>query len=83
MTQSFQGKSFFQTRAKLINDGILKEEGGFLVFTENYTFGSPSSASSIIVGNNTNGWTAWKTEDGKTLDEVIRKALDAPQDASD
>ena len=83
VTPSFEGKSFFQTRAKLIQNGILTEQDGHLVFTEDYTFGSPSSAASITVGNNANGWTVWKTDDGKTLDEVIRKALGAPPAPAD
>lgn len=73
---NFQTKSFFQTRQKLIDAGILKLKDEHLVYTEDYTFGSPSAAAAITIGNNVNGWDAWRREDGKTLDEVIRKAIE-------
>lgn len=76
VTPSFEAKSFYQTRLKLLDSGILKTEGEHLVYTEDFTFGSPSAAAAITIGNNVNGWEAWRTEDGKTLDEVIRKAVD-------
>lgn len=62
---------------RTIDAGILKQEGEHLVHTDNYTLGSPSSAAAITVGNDMNGWETWKTEDGKTLDEAIRKAAAA------
>ena len=74
-TPSFETKSFYQLRKKLLETGILKPDGGALVFTEDFIFNSPSAAAAVIVGNNTNGWEAWRTDDGKTLDEVIRKAV--------
>lgn len=73
---NFKEKSFFGTRQKLIESGILKDAGEHLVYTEDYTFGSPSAAAAITIGNNVNGWDAWRQEDGKTLDEVIRKAVE-------
>ena len=32
-----------------------------------------SAASDITLGNSTSGWKKWKTESGKTLEEVYRK----------
>ena len=37
------------------------------MFTEDYIFSSPSTASSIVLGRNSNGLTEWKLKDGKTL----------------
>jgi hypothetical protein len=44
------------------------------VFAQDYVFKSPSGASDIVIGNSSNGWDLWKTKDGRTLDEVVRKA---------
>lgn len=73
-TDSFKGKPFFQTRQKLIDAGVLALEGEHLVFTQDYPFSSPSTAAAIVVGNNTNGWLAWKNDAGQTLDEVVRQS---------
>lgn len=34
-------------------------------------FKSPSTAANFVTGSSTNGLTAWKTEDGKTLKEFL------------
>jgi len=60
-------------RTNLIDKNILTEKGGFLLFTEDYTFSSPSTASTMITGNATNGWDAWKNKTGKTLDQIKRQ----------
>src|SRR5437016_11062107 len=59
-------------RKQLIADGTLIEKDGFLVFTKDSEFSSPSAAAVVIHGGSANGLTAWKTKDGKllkTLDE--------------
>ena len=63
-------KSF---RANLVEKGILKEENGVYIFQEDFTFSSPSTAASVVLGRTTNGWKLWKDKSGKTLDAVIRK----------
>lgn len=60
-------------RLKLIEQKILLEENGLLVFQEDYIFNSPSAAGVTVKGRATNGWTAWKNKEGKTLDELKRK----------
>lgn len=60
-------------RAKLISSGVMQEEGGFLVFTKDHAFSTPSSASMALLGRTSNGWLDWKSADGKTLDDVKRK----------
>ena len=63
-----------------MRDGIIKhanfqeilkaavDENGIL--QENVLFRSPSYAAAFVLGRNANGWTAWKTEDGKTLRKI-------------
>lgn len=60
------------TRTKLQEQGILKQEGNVLKFT-NYIFSSPSGAAGVVLGRNANGWIEWKYQGGKTLDEVKRQ----------
>lgn len=60
-------------RKKLINDGILIEQDDKLKFMEDYVFNSPSTAGAVVAGRMTNGWTAWKNKNGKTLDELKRR----------
>lgn len=59
-------------RNQLIKDGILINNGKHLSFNKNYVFSSPSTAGGVVLGRSTNGWTKWKSNNGKTLDEVKR-----------
>jgi hypothetical protein len=60
------------TRRKLLQSGILVEEGGHLIFTENYLFKTPSGAGGLVYGGGCNGWKHWKTATGQSLDERLR-----------
>jgi Domain of unknown function (DUF4357) len=57
-------------RKKLTQDGTLVEQDGFLVFTKDAEFDSPSAAAAVIHGGGANGLTAWKDLGGKTLKEL-------------
>ena len=57
-------------RKKLLQDGSLLEKDGFLVFTKDTEFDSPSAAAAVIHGGGANGLTAWKDSSGKTLKEL-------------
>lgn len=61
-------------RKQLITDGTLTEKDGFLVFTKDAEFSSPSAAAAVIHGGSANGLTAWKTKDGKTLKQLDEQA---------
>ncbi len=60
-------------RERLLSEGVLKKSNGQLIFIEEYKFNTPSGASQIILGTNSNGWVAWKDAAGKTLDECFRQ----------
>lgn len=53
---------------------VKDHEDGLYLFTKDYVFKTPSSASDVIVGNASNGWDKWKTKDGRTLDGIYRKS---------
>ena len=57
-------------RKQLIADGTLVEKDGFLIFTKDAEFSSPSAAAVVVHGGNANGLTAWKTKDGKLLKQL-------------
>jgi len=62
-------QNFIKLRDKLIENGILSAKGDHLEFQEDYIFSSPSTASSILLGRNSNGLTEWKLKNGKSLKE--------------
>lgn len=64
------------TRQQMINHGILEiVDEDALRFTKDQIFPSPSQAAAVVLARNANGWTEWKYPDGRTLDEVKRKAV--------
>jgi hypothetical protein len=57
-------------RDDLISQGVLAKDGDAYVFTQDYVFGSPSTAASVVMGRNANGRIDWKTADGRTLKDI-------------
>jgi hypothetical protein len=69
-------------RQAMVASGVLVPEGALsLRFTEDYLFDSPSGASKLVLGRSSNGWLDWKTEDGRTLDEVERQEIAREENA--
>jgi hypothetical protein len=56
-------------RETLLEKGVLRRDGDFLVFTSSYSFSSPSSAASAVIGASANGRILWKLPDGHTYAE--------------
>ena len=61
-------------RKQLIADGTLIDKEGFLVFTKDAEFSSPSAAAVVIHGGSANGLTAWKAESSKSLKQLEEQA---------
>jgi hypothetical protein len=61
-------------RKQLIAEGALIEKDGFLIFTKDTEFSSPSAAAAVIHGGSANGLIAWKTENGKSLKQLDEQA---------
>ena len=59
--------NFVTLRQRLIDQNVLIQDGESYIFKEDFIFSSPSTASSIVLGRNSNGLTEWKLLDGKTL----------------
>lgn len=67
------GSWVIEMRNDLKQKNVLKQEGNVLVFTDDYTFSSPSASAAVVLARKANGWTEWKDKNGKTMDELIRK----------
>jgi hypothetical protein len=57
-------------RQKYIENKILIEKDNKLIFTENMTFSSLSTAASVILGTQTSGPKYWKDKNGKPYEEI-------------
>jgi len=66
---SFEGMSACNKREELIKQGLLVEQDGVYVATEDIYFKSPSGASDIVAGSSSNGRIEWKLLDGTTLND--------------
>ena len=62
-------------RKKLIETKILVEENDNLIFTEDAIFNSPSAASNMVLGRNSNGFTEWVNKDGNTFKDIQEKIM--------
>ena len=62
-------------RCQLLNDDVLAEKNGKLVFTKDYEFSSPSAAAAVVHGGQANGLTLWKNSSGETLREIEEKEI--------
>ncbi|MEV7724858.1 DUF4357 domain-containing protein [Streptomyces sp. NPDC087917] len=66
--------SAHRLRERLIADGLIKSSAHWtdhLETTGEITFNSPSEASAVLTGSSTNGWLAWKTQDGRPLGDYM------------
>lgn len=57
-------------RQRLLEKGVIAQQGDSYFFTDDYEFSSPSAAGAFIKGRSTNGLTSWVTEDGTTLKKI-------------
>jgi hypothetical protein len=62
----------------LIADGTLAEKNGYLLFTKDVEFSSPSAAAAVVHGGSANGLIVWKTKDGKTLKQLDEHETSGP-----
>jgi hypothetical protein len=70
---SLAGTTGEKFRSRLVETGVMTEEGDTVVFQKDHLFNSPSMAAIALMGRTANGWLEWKAKDGKTLDAVKRQ----------
>lgn len=61
-------------RQELLDSNNIVLENGKYILKITMSFNTPSGASDFVIGGSTNGWTEWKSADGRTLDELYRKS---------
>ena len=68
------GTAMEKFRAKLLESGVMRADGDMVIVEKDHLFRTPSGAAIALLGTHVNGWTAWKSRDGKTLDALKRQA---------
>lgn len=63
-------ETYRNMRRKLVETEILIEKKDKLIFAEDTIFNSPSAASNMILGRNSNGFTEWVNAKGQTFKEI-------------
>ena len=63
-------ETYRSLRRKLIETKILVNKGDKLEFSVDAIFNSPSAASNMVLGRNSNGFTEWVTEKGKSFKNI-------------
>lgn len=66
-------KTYEKLRNDLVNNGIVGDKNGELVFLKDYFFSSSSAAAIIVMGRSANGLTEWKLKSGKTVKEYEKE----------
>jgi predicted GIY-YIG superfamily endonuclease len=74
---SIKGTRYERFRTTLLEMGVMQIDGDKVIFEKDHLFGSPSMAAVAVLGQTANGWTTWKLKDGRTLDQVKRRGVDA------
>lgn len=63
--------TYVAIRAFLIEEGILKDDGEFYVFTQDHRFPSPSAASNVVLGRQSPGPRMWVDSDNRSLRGIV------------
>jgi len=59
-------------RTKLIDQRLLVPKDGYLIFTKDTIFSSPTAAANVVLGRQTPGPITWLNRDNKTLKEILQ-----------
>lgn len=67
---SFELHGYHSLRQRLIEQGVIVEEGDRIRFARDYPFKSPSAAAACVMGRTANGLIDWRDEAGRSLLEL-------------
>ena len=78
LSEENQDSQIEELRMELIDQEVLAEKNGKLVFLQDYTFDSKkvnalTLAASLILQESENGWDCWKMENGRFIREYFEK----------
>jgi len=68
--KSLQDTTYARKRADLIASDAVELNGEWFTFLTDQLFSSPSAAANYLTGSSNNGWIDWRTDDGRTLQDV-------------
>lgn len=71
-TNSFLNTSEYRYKKYLIEEGLLKQNGEFLILQEDHKFPSSTRAAGIILRTPSNGFTCWFNNKGVSLGDLYR-----------
>ncbi len=63
-------KGFSSLREELIDNGVIVQDQGEMIFTLDYLFSSPSAAAAVVMGRSANGLLEWKDGSGKSIKDI-------------
>ena len=66
-------KTITSLRKDLIDQKVLIPKDNHFIFTQDYSFSSPSRAADVVTGRSANGRIEWKDKSGKTLKQLQEK----------
>jgi hypothetical protein len=69
-TASFKKYGYAVLRSRLLEQGVLVEQDGRLVFARDHLFSSPSAAAACVMGRTANGLVEWKDGEGRVLGQL-------------
>ena len=72
-------RGMYSLREELIRNGVLLQDDKKYRFTQDYVFGSPSTAASIVLGRSANGRIEWSDAQGRTLKALQEREAGAPK----
>jgi hypothetical protein len=64
--------STIKFRNRLLESGVLREDGDRLVFVTDYVFKTPSGAGALLAGGPTNGKREWRDAHGRSINDLTR-----------
>lgn len=73
MSRKCHSEKVEKQRQTAVANGNIVKSGEKYILNVSIPFTSPSTAAMFALGGSTNGWTEWKSKDGKTLDELFRR----------
>lgn len=68
-------KGFKSLRDELIENQIIKDIDGKLLFADDYLFSSPSAAAAVVMGRSANGLKEWKDNKGNDLKSIEEQEI--------
>jgi len=70
MVRSYASSPGARIRLRLLEQGVMKQDGDRVVFQKDHLFSSPSTAAQMVLGRTANGWIEWRTAEGVALDAL-------------